>query len=169
MAWIHMIGKKIYLTSAFSKCFIATMSDKTKLKLNSLISANWGTFFMRKKRNVSKFSADTHCPPMWHRFPYVRFDLTPTVHLLCDIGFQTLFGKPLPPFYKSTYIIDGPKHPLFSHHTNYLENQIHYHCLDRALWRDKKTNVVMYFIDDSLSSNQRNYYNEIIWCCISSS
>ena len=71
---------------------LATMSGKEILKFNWLIkfsswSGNWATLFTQKKKgNVSTFWPDTHCPPMCHRFPYVRFDMAPTFYLLREIG-----------------------------------------------------------------------------------
>ena len=124
------------------------------------------SFYAKKKRQVSTFWTATHCPPMGNRFPYIRFDLTPTAHLLCGIGFRAPPDEPLPPFYKSAYFTDAPWQLLFSLHTNYSENLIFYQWLDRALWRDKEqmlpcVSLMIVF----LQTKQRNHYNEIIWCC----
>ena len=93
-AWIHMIAKKKLPGRALSPSvlFRATMSSKTKLKLNWLIkfsswSADCPTLFTRKRKETK-----------------VRFDLTPAVDLIWDIGFHRYKRIFL---MKSTYFIDA--------------------------------------------------------------
>ena len=94
----------------------------------------------------------------------VRFDLTPTVHL-CDIGFHTFFDESLP--HPSTRARTSSVHPnSFCFLSILFVKSNIFHCLDRALWRDKQqTLLCISLMIAFLPTKQRNHYNEIIWCC----
>ena len=139
------------------------MSGKEKLKFNWLIkfsswSGNWATLFtQKKKRNVSTFWPDTHCPPMCHRFPYIRFDMAPTFYLLREIGFHRYNRI----FLMSPSLLSARVRTLSMHPNSFCFLIIQIfgksNILSVPWWsalKRQRANVAMYFINNSLSSNK---------------
>ena len=94
------------------------------------------SFYAKKKRHVSTFWPNTHCPPiMRHRFPYT-FWWAP-LSLLQE---YILYWGTLTAFIFSPYKLFGKSDILSLPWQSALKRQ--------------RTNVAMYFINDSLSSNK---------------